>query len=780
MTTQNRQCAYFVKFLLLPILLIGADAWFSPADHAAGAGEAAADKPTDADRTVVLRGKVVGPANRPLAGARMYLSLDEWTDPLELGATDGDGAYRFSVPEQKLRRELLPSFRFNDMQIALIAVAERLGPGWALVSAEKGGRMGAMRAEYVHDFRLAADFPISGRVIDNNGKPVAGVTVAVSAIHDLTDRRWYKMPTAIKANDPQLMTRAEVDPNNWFTPLYPTAWKMLEPVTTDVEGGFRLAGVGRDRAVQLTVQGPGIRETSICVITRDDAADFTQAVRDKYPRTPQPDGYFYPPREEDKRVDGGVRLFGPAPQIAVDPARTVVGVVRDASTGESLAGVTVKAVDMFGAGSARTDRHGRYRMLRAESQSSLTLYTQADPERYFSVVRQFADAQGLGEIVADFNIPRGVVIEGRVLESGTDKPIVSGRRHHCHDPVEGGPVVAGYITYFPLATNQALCGTSAGSYFEGFPKGSANYSLSAIVDGEGRFRLAVPPGPGVVLVRSQPGVPGGVEFGGTWKESEGVHRLFPYAPLDKRAAADGAPAGDAQEFPGLTGPIPLAKAGFVWRYEAYRVIDPPADAKTLDLTLSVPRAPTRRVRFVDPNGKAIEGLTVRGLVAPPQMLEVILDGSETDVLALAAGERREVTATSRDGLLVARFFVSTDDPPVRTIRLERVGTVTGRLVDATSGTALANYSATFFYPREKRAVDSPYPFKFGGHVSADTDGRFVIRLIPRLAASVSILEPKQNFYPGKNHEPEALKNFVMDPGEDRDFGDIRIQPKAAR
>ena len=68
-----------------------------------------------------------------------------------------------------------------------------------------------------------------------------------------------------------------------------------------------------------------------------------------------------------------------------------------------------------------------------------------------------------------------------------------------------------------------------------------------------------------------------------WNESDGLHRLFPYTPLAARAKDDGAPGTDPQSFPGFTGPIPLAN------YHAYRVINPPADAKTLDLTLFVRR-----------------------------------------------------------------------------------------------------------------------------------------------------------------------------------------------
>jgi hypothetical protein len=63
-----------------------------------------ADKPpreADSERTILLHGKVFGPGDRLVAGARLYLNVDEWTDPVELGTSDDNGSYRFVVPEKE-------------------------------------------------------------------------------------------------------------------------------------------------------------------------------------------------------------------------------------------------------------------------------------------------------------------------------------------------------------------------------------------------------------------------------------------------------------------------------------------------------------------------------------------------------------------------------------------------------------------------------------------------------------------------------------------------------
>ncbi|MDB5301681.1 MAG: blaR1 3, partial [Phycisphaerales bacterium] len=694
MTTISRKAACVVMCAFVGICATASATRFAfsaPKDPAAGKVDQA-PAGADMERTVILRGKVFGPGDRPVAEARLYLNVDELTDPVEVGTSDAKGSYRVAVPEKKLRRTVSGGFMNDQCKAALLAVAKGVGPGWEELPDVNGGRYGEMKAEYAHDFHLAGDFPIAGRVVDAGGKPVAGVVVAVEKMFDLADPRWRLMHPAIKAGDTNLMTREQTDPNNWFTPLYRTAWKVIGPATTNADGRFQIAGVGGDRAVNLVVNGPGIRTANVSVLTRDDVGDFTKAVRGKYPRTRDPNGYFYPPRKDAANADIGVRLFGPSPTIEVDPARTVSGVVRDAGTGEPIAGVEVKTAGYYG--TATTDGQGRYRVMRVEDEASVMLYAQGDQERYLTVVRRLADARGLGEIVADISVPRGVVINGRVLESGTDRPIVSNPRQGCHD-VGHGPLVAGYVTYFPLSTNAALRGAPTGLYFEGIPAGKQNYSISAVIGGDGRFRIAVPPGPGVLLVQAAPGFP---MFGELMihKEGEKLHTLFPYVHLKGRARNDGAPAGDAQSLPGFSGPIAISP------YHAYRVIDPPADAKSLDVTLDVARAPSRVLRFTDPDGRAIRGVTVQGLVDSP--MTVVLDGAEAQALALEPGKPRQMTAISNDGKYAGRTTVGAEDMQPMTIRLEPAASVSGRLLNESTGRPLAGYSVYFAHPGADSAV----------------------------------------------------------------------------
>ena len=755
-TKTGRKTACLVACLFLAAAAILSATRFAASSEVGGQPpvDPAASAPTqpDSKRTVTLLGKILGPADRPIAGARLYLIVDEWTDPVLLGTSDASGSYRVEAPERKLRRTVLPSFSLGDCQASLIAVAERHGAGWAELRSARGDRYGEMKAQYANDFRLAADAPIAGRIVDTDGKPVAGAVVGVNAVFDLADGRWHKMPAAIKAGDPNLMTREETDPTRWFTPLYPTAWKMIPSATTDSDGRFRLAGVGADRAVRLQVSGAGIRSADVSVLTRGDVVDFTQAVRTKYPRSRRPLGYFYPARANAPEGDQGVLLFGPAPTIEVDPARTIAGVVRDAVSGEPIAGASVRIVTLFG-GSATTDRQGRYRILRTEDEPFLLVnVAPSEGDRFLCVTRRFDNAKGLGEITANFDLPRGVVVQGTVLEADTGRPIVSAPYSNCHVDWPG-PLRTGYVTYYPLATNAALRGTLVGLSFQDFPAGY----LQAEIGSDGRFRMAVPPGPGVLLIQSAPGLPFGVTMGEISNESAGLHKLFPYVTLSGRTMNDGGPPGIGDTLPGFAGAIPIG--GEPGAYHAYRVIDPALDAKTLDVKFSIPRGAARKVRIVGPDGNPMRGATVHGLVEG--WLGVAFDGSEAEVIGLVPGRPREVTVTSADGKHSALAVIRADDPQPKTIKLEASGSVHGRIVDEKGKPVEAILAPA---PREIRTDVGTIP-----ETKSDAEGRFRLDdLRPWQTYSVRVFR-------GSTIVGMAFEDLAIRPGEDRDLGNVRIQ-----
>ena len=89
-------------------------------------------------------------------------------------------------------------------------------------------------------------------------------------------------------------------------------------VTTDAEGRFRLTGIGRDRIVNIAVEGPTIQSATITAMTRNAAAVSTP-----------------------KDAFGAKTVYGATFDHLIPPGRALTGVVRDKRTGRPLAGVSV-------------------------------------------------------------------------------------------------------------------------------------------------------------------------------------------------------------------------------------------------------------------------------------------------------------------------------------------------------------------------------------------------------------------------------------------------------
>ncbi len=154
---------------------------------------------------------------------------------------------------------------------------------------------------------------------------------------------------------------------------------------------------------------------------------------------------------------------------------------------------------------------------------------------------------------------------------------------------------------------------------------------------------------------------------------------------------------------------------------------------------------------------------------------MVFDGPEAEAVALEPGKPREVIATSNDGKYAGRAFVSTGDPQPKTVRLEPVGFVSGRLVDESTGHALAGFPVTFTC---KHRVPGP-----AENMKTDANGIFLIRdLVPGIGISISFKDPvvKGDFGQPKAYQPDALRDVVPRTGEVRDLGDIRIKASVKR
>lgn len=251
-----------------------------------------------------ITGTVVGPTGKPVAGAAINtLDKGDYNKPLvrELGKTNADGKFTVTLEPLPPGR---PEFRM------LVAVKAGFGPDW--VEAEKQ-ITGAV------ELKLVEDLPVSGRVVDLEGKPLAKVKVRITSVADgELNKVWEEWPRS-----PYNALQA-VKKKLWL----PTLAGLPEIVTADADGKFEIQGVGRGRLLGLIFEASGI-ESAACRVVLDPGFDRKKVSNPS--EVTMPGGGFQP----------GPALYGPTFTHTAKPSQSITGIVTDAKTGKPIAGVQV-------------------------------------------------------------------------------------------------------------------------------------------------------------------------------------------------------------------------------------------------------------------------------------------------------------------------------------------------------------------------------------------------------------------------------------------------------
>jgi RNA polymerase sigma factor (sigma-70 family) len=353
-------------------------------------------KPAAGKRT--WQGRVLSPEGKPVPGAKVlfvrqgYDGRGARQDTVAAQCQTGpDGRFQLAVGSE---RDNQP----EPDQGLLLAVAAGYGPGWVKVD----------RAEEVRDTTVKLvkdDVPLQGRVIDLDGKPIAGVSVRVldlwfTPAEDLGP--WVKHMRTEKSFSSGKDPRVALDA---------TRAGLGQVAHTDRDGRFRLAGFGRERLLRLRFSGPTIEIRSAWAMTRTVEA-FVVPFRKGDPRS------------EMATVHGAVFTHAAA------PTRPVVGTVTDRETGKPLAGITVLARPFnFRRGPdnslvTKTDSEGRYRLVGLPRNAGQTIQAAPDPESgYLPSGMRTPQMVNLDPARLDFKLTRGIVIRGRVTNKATGQPL---------------------------------------------------------------------------------------------------------------------------------------------------------------------------------------------------------------------------------------------------------------------------------------------------------------------------------------------------------------------
>jgi RNA polymerase sigma factor (sigma-70 family) len=564
--------------------------------------------------SMTVMGRVLDPDGKPVKEARLYWPRVPKTPPKseedieyrQRATTDADGRFRFELPRSDIR---------TDWNFALVAAIDGYGVGAAKLP--KDGSAADVT------LRLVKDQPIVGRILSTEGKPLAGIRIRAWGVSTMRQGRLDDFLTAWQQS--WQPARSQMLPPG-FLPLE----EKSSHAVTDKDGRFRIDGAGAERLVRLRVSGPGIADQFLLIITRpgfDGAAVNKMAL-------------------EHARVEfGNARpplLYGPTFTYVAPMGRRIEGTVREAGSGEPVAGYVIYCCDSACLGVV-SDKDGRYLLEGVPKRKQYLLNVEPPAgSSWLPTGARPVDEEGLRPLDVDFTVARGIVVRGRVLDRAT----------------RGG--VRGQVRFVVLPDNK-FAGKLGFDY--------CHYgSMAGRSEADGRFQLTIIPGPGVLMFQAL-----GSE------KTNGHQELNPY----KQAKFD---AKDRER-------VSLTERGGDFTFAAFdngiehlnsenaiKYLDLAPDAGTARCDLFVERGATQTIRIEDPDGKPLMGATVAGVQLKWPLVFPIKTATCT-IFALDPKMPRRLFFFHPERNLAGSLTVRGDEKGPLTVRLVPVGAVTGRLLD---------------------------------------------------------------------------------------------------
>lgn len=583
-------------------------------DDARPAGDSSLSSKTR-DHSIVIRGQVLRPDRQPAVGAEVFALYQPGADlrpgrRLAVTRTDANGSYQlaFRKPDSTSDIVLYGNPGIWASKTCVIASHVGFGPDSAC--------LGKINATKPVNLQLVPDTLIQGRLVDLEGRPVVGATVK--------NRGTWICSTA-ELTRYLAATRSGLYAGNSFSKFIPPYDRAA--VTTDADGRFQIAGVGKDRRLLLAIRGETIAYTELTVVTQDI----------------QPmDERIWP----DINLTETRRLVGPSFTVTVPPTRVISGLVRDSRDGKPLAGVRITSDKFPGVRisgirtvSTTSDREGHFRLVGMPKGSGTVIDVFPEGRPYFPRAIKVPDKVGGEPIALDIDLHRGIWITGRV----TDK-------------LDGSPQLA-RITYFPLRTNPYAAKLSEFVDQE-FPAGPGTDAAASGADGT--YRILGVPGPALI---------GAWTTSGDFRRGVGFDELKTVKPdsdgrLRNVVFSNGAP-GPSRKWPNVVKEVTFPEE--------------PQPA-VCDLTLDPGESVQISVFDADrkpATGYEVDGRTPNNRYAPP------LQESTFRVVGLSPGEKRIVLIHDAKRHIGKGLTIDFGPQTPRSIdvQLEPCATIVGRGVD---------------------------------------------------------------------------------------------------
>jgi hypothetical protein len=505
------------------------------------------------------------------------------------------------------------------------------------------------------------DVPISGRIIDLQGQPVAGATVAVLEVRTPAGR---SLDGWLKALEHRKGTVAH-PASSQFLPIglwAQTDPPFIPPVKTDADGRFLIAGVGHERVATLEIGGPTIETVDVVVRTRPGAT--IRVPKDEY----------------DPTNGEQLTVYGATFEHVAGPTRPIEGIVRDIDTQAPLAGIMVHGERSLGTPQryvrAITDAQGHYRLVglpRGREGNVQALAPVDFPLRgygdckdappgpreedlpYLAAKIKVGASGGMGPIKLDIHLKRGVWVTGRVIDADAAKPVRAQLQYYVF---EDNPHLEGYRESRELMFHYHDAGR------------------------DGAFRFVAFPGPGMLVASASRE---------EYIQGAGVEALK-HKPQGGRY-------------------IPAYPNGIVpEQYQAVAEIDPAPGTVSMTRDLMLQRGRSLTVTVLGPDGKPVSGNEVAMFGKGMGYWEKHPVPSTYTIRNWRPGEERLIRFLNREGRLAGELVLRGDGPEQRSMTLKPWGVLTGRLVDA-DGQPWGLVGALYLHP-------------LGQYTKIGKDGRF--------------------------------------------------------
>ncbi|MFO0807830.1 MAG: sigma-70 family RNA polymerase sigma factor [Gemmataceae bacterium] len=643
-----------------------------------------------------VTGRVFGPDGKPFAGAKLVLFGRG--KAVELGMSDAAGRFAVVSPA-------------GDNERVLAAKADGLGFDFVTVSPSAGAV----------ELRLVKDQAIRGCIVDTQGRPVAGATLALKSLSafagDSADPFLGEWKTR------HFMSGLPGGVKNWWG-----GGAAVPVATTDADGRFAIAGLGAERVALFAVRGTGIAEAELLVITRDgfDPQPHNRAATDNVPAGMD---------------QFAVRwlLYGPDLTYVAEAEKPVRGVVTDIDTGEPQAGVTVSLTRNGPAlvavpQSATTDAAGRYEIRGARKAKDYMIEVPSDPATgHLPAQVHGGDTPGYGPVVIDVRVKKGIIITGRVIDGGT------------------GRGVPGFVSAEPLHDNPHVKAYPPASSAASFPRGET------AVDGS--FRVVALPGP--VVLAAGPD---------TSRLPGGAAERLKYKP----AAADPKyPQYFTSQFGLLSYLVPGGGFGVV-QGNACRVLDVAAGATAATQDIVLERVAALDVTARDAAGNPVAGTWATGLSAEDWNHPMRMEAAMWPVYNLQPGKPRRVVVYEPTKRLFGSRILHGDEATPAVIKLGPGGAVAGRVVDEDRKPLAGIAVKLIFRVDNREAAEMHFHVQRSKPAETAADGSFRIdELVPFVEFTLGFGTQRKGYEP----MTKAAEAFAA-PGATLDAGTIMVKPKS--